>query len=150
MAASTTVTIPTNGGGIGYTFPVVDFDFPDDPNGTIAKAHATHGRERRDHCSGRRRPGLRLRSAPNVVIRDGPIYAPVNNRQLNAGSAARDKAIKNEQAGQLSAAELNAIGTLATTTATATATLKVLSVTVDTFGAGYISAPTVTIADPTW
>jgi hypothetical protein len=93
---------------------VVDFDFPDDPNGTIAKAHVicleidcipvppattvTIADVVVDD------PGSGYASAPNVVIRDGPIYAPVNNRLLNAGYAAREKVTKDKKAGPLSAA----------------------------------------------
>ena len=56
-------------------------------------------------------------TAPALVIRDGTLFDPV------------------------------AHGTDPFTAATGTATLKILSVVVDTFGAGYTSAPTVDIAD---
>ena len=92
-------------------------------------------------------PGSGYAVAPNVVILDGPIYAPLNNRQLNAAYAAREQAIKGKKSGPLSAAEVAAIGPAAATQATAKATLKVLSVTVDTFGSGYTSAPDVLITE---
>ena len=52
--------------GSGYTFPTVDFDLPDDPNGTIARAHGRvqhHDRyDHRDHC--RRSRGRATRPPP--------------------------------------------------------------------------------------
>ena len=101
--------------GTGYKFPTVDFDMPDDPNGTIARAHADF-----DAVTGEitgivvDQPGSGYSTAPGVVIRDGTLMDPI----LNGGSGA-----------------------------TATATLKVLSVTLDTYGAGYTSEPTVTFGD---
>ena len=144
--------------GDGYTMPLVDFDFPSDPNGTIAKAHVVcvetdcipvapattvtiAGIVVDD-------PGSGYTVAPNVVIRDGPIYAPLNNRALNAALAARAEVMKTKPSGPLSAEEVEAIRPAATINATATATLKILSVTLDTFGAGYTSAPLVAITDP--
>jgi len=135
-------------GGLGYTNPVVDFDFPNDPNGIIAKAHAVMDGSGTITAVVVDDPGSGYASAPNVVIRDGPIYAPVNTRLLNAAYAARDKVLKDKKAAPLSAAEVAAIGTAASTSATATATLKILYVTVNTFGSGYTSAPSVDITDP--
>jgi FtsP/CotA-like multicopper oxidase with cupredoxin domain/uncharacterized protein YcfL len=103
--------------GSGYTFPTVDFDAPDDPNGTQATAHADF-----DPTTGAitalviDNAGSGYSSAPHVVIRDGTIEDPI--RVGGAG-------------------------------ATASATVKVLSVALDAFGSGYTAAPTVTIADDT-
>ncbi|HET6493980.1 MAG TPA: multicopper oxidase domain-containing protein, partial [Thermoleophilia bacterium] len=122
--ASTAATATAYGGvdavalgdpGSGYTFPTVDFDMPDDPNGTIAKAHAEF-----DQQTGEITaivvddPGSGYLAAPGVVVRDGTLMDPI----LSEG-----------------------------TSATATATLKVLSVTLDTYGAGYTSDPTITFDD---
>jgi hypothetical protein len=102
--------------GSGYTFPTVDFDMPDDPNGTMAVAHAEY-----DTNSGVitalivDNPGSGYSSAPNVVIRDGTVMDPIRN---NPGQGA-----------------------------SCTATLKALSVTLDTFGVGHTSVPWVKITD---
>jgi FtsP/CotA-like multicopper oxidase with cupredoxin domain len=122
-----TVTLSDN--GAGYTFPTVDFDLPDDPNGIQAKGHvecveancqpANPG----DTVSITRvvvdEAGSGYSSAPGVVIRDGTQFDPVAH-DPTAGTFAEAKA---------------------------TATMKVTSVAVDTPGAGYTSAPTVDIAD---
>ncbi len=61
-------------------------------------------------------PGSGYFTAPNVVVRDGTVFDPINP-------------------------PTNFVA------ATGAATLKVLSVALDTFGAGYTSAPAVTFAD---
>ena len=108
--------VTVGNGGTGYTFPTVDFDMPDDPNGTQAKGHATLGLSGAISGIVVTDPGSGYASAPNVVVRDGTLMDPINN----AGSGA-----------------------------TATATVNVVSVGLDTFGAGYTSLPTVLITDPT-
>ncbi len=104
--------------GAGYSFPTVDFDLPDDPNGIQAKAHveldATTGAVTQIIIDS---AGSGYSSAPNVVIRDGTIFSPV----------AHDPAAFAE--------------------ATAKATISLASVTVDSFGTGYTAAPDVTITD---
>ncbi|MCA9874914.1 MAG: multicopper oxidase domain-containing protein [Anaerolineales bacterium] len=66
--------------GSGYTFPTVDFDLPDAPGGEQAKAHAEF-----DPATGAitavivDNPGSGYSAAPNVVIRDGTIFDPINN-----------------------------------------------------------------------
>ncbi len=144
--------------GVGYTMPLVDFDFPSDPNGTIAKAHVVCVEPNCIPIAPATTvtidsivvddPGSGYTVVPNIVIRDGPIYAPLNNRALNAALAARAEVMKTKPSGPLSAEEVEAIRPAATFDATATATLKILSVTMDTFGAGYTSAPLVSITDP--
>ena len=103
--------------GSGYTFPTVDFDMPDDPNGVQATAHATFDADDRAPSPGIvvDNPGSGYSSAPNVVIRDGTLMDPI----INGGSGA---------------------------TATATVNVLERSA-LDTFGAGYTSAPTVAITD---
>ncbi len=113
------VIISAGNEGLGYTFPTVDFDLPDDPNGTQAKAHATF-----DAITGAitgvvvDSPGSGYSSAPNVVIRDGTIFSPI----------------------------AHAVGTF--TQAVATTTITIQSIMLDTYGSGYIAAPAVTISDP--
>ncbi|HET9316426.1 MAG TPA: hypothetical protein VFQ51_12605, partial [Vicinamibacteria bacterium] len=116
-----TITDP----GANYTMPTVDFDLPDDPNGTQARGHVECV-EAVDcsHADGEfvtpstvviDEPGSGYSVAPNVVIRDGTLFDPI------AGA----------------------------TPATAVATLTIQTVVLDTFGAGYTTAPDVTFADAT-
>ena len=81
--------VVVSNGGLGYTMPVVDFDFPDDPNGIIAKAHALLDVNGTITAVVVDDPGAGYSASPNVVIHDGPIYAPLNNRQRNAALAAQ-------------------------------------------------------------
>ncbi len=156
--ASVTATATAYGGidslvlgnpGSGYTMPTVDFDMPDDPNGVLAKAHATL-----DPGTGAitalviDNPGSGYASAPNVVIRDGTIWAPINHRAADA-AVARSQAIQADRDGRLSGTGVNSLGPAVLANATATATLSIASATVTTFGAGYTSVPTVTISDLT-
>ncbi|HPT24549.1 MAG TPA: multicopper oxidase domain-containing protein [Anaerolineaceae bacterium] len=130
--------------GLGYTMPTVDFDMPDDPAGTKAKAHVTW-----DTNTGVitgliiDNPGSGYSKAPNVVIRDGTQFNPLNRRQFNAGQAMRQEELANPGAG--SSISNNRIEVLSN--ATAVATIKIDSIGLDTFGAGYTSAPTVAIAE---
>jgi len=101
--------------GIGpYQFPTVDFDLPDGPDGVKAMAHAVLDASGNITGIVVDQPGFGYSVAPNVVIRDGTIFAPINN----GGSGAM-----------------------------ATATLTVQTVVVNSFGAGYTSAPTADITD---
>ena len=115
--------------GSGYKFPTVDFDLPDDPNGTQAHGAAVCADPFPD-CNLTdpdatldvvgvtvTDPGSGYTSVPGVVIRDGTLFDPINHDP----------------------------GTF--TEATGTTTLKIVAVALDTFGAGYTSAPTVTFAD---
>ena len=114
--------------GVGYSFPTVDFDLPDDPNGVQAQGHAVCGAPHADCNRGTDtatmtvesivvdNPGSGYATAPNVVVRDGTVFDPINPPSDFVA-------------------------------ATGAATLSVLSVALDTFGAGYTSAPTVTFGD---
>ena len=118
--------------GSGYTMPTVDFDYPDDPNGTQATAHAVCvvTADVQADCSHTAdvpvqiesvmvdNPGSGYTSAPGVAILNGTQSDPVN---LADG------------------------GTLAT----ATTTLALGAVNVLEFGTGYTSSPDVAITDPT-
>ncbi|MGW3268293.1 multicopper oxidase domain-containing protein [Streptomyces sp. NPDC001056] len=67
-------------GGSGYTMPTVDFDLPDDPNGTVAKGHvdpadlAADGSVRKVTVDD---PGSGYSSAPGVSIHNGTLADPV-------------------------------------------------------------------------
>ena len=126
--ASGTVATATAYGGVdavkltapgkGYTNPTVDFDLPDNPDGVPARAHAEF-----DTATGAitaivvDQPGSGYSYAPNVVVRDGTIFDPINH-----------------DPGTFEAANT-------------TATLTVQTVALNDFGAGYTAAPLVTIAD---
>jgi FtsP/CotA-like multicopper oxidase with cupredoxin domain len=83
--AGITVDIP----GSSYTMPTVDFDLPDAPDGVQARAHAEF-----DSISGAitavvvDNPGSGYSSAPNVVIRDGTLFDPINNGGSGATATA--------------------------------------------------------------
>ncbi|GAA0925919.1 choice-of-anchor D domain-containing protein [Kribbella koreensis] len=112
-------------GGSGYTMPTVDFDLPDDPNGTVAKGHVpmiANG----DPVDGMNAngtitavvvdsPGSGYSTAPAVTVRDGTIFDPITG----------------------------------STPATATADLKLVAATVTDPGTGYTSTPAVAVTDPT-
>jgi FtsP/CotA-like multicopper oxidase with cupredoxin domain len=135
----------TNGGS-GYTMPTVDFDMPDDPNGVQAKAHVvwiTATGVISDIVLDN--PGSGYATAPNVVIRDGTIFSPLNNRAKSRAEAAREQLLNAIEQGQDRSQAIEGIAALVD--ATASATIKIDSVQLDTFGVGYTSAPTVTITD---
>ncbi len=76
--------------GSGYTNPTVDFDLPDAPDGVKASAHAVL---LQDGSGGIAEivvdnPGSGYSSAPNVVIRDGTIFDPINNGGSGAQATA--------------------------------------------------------------
>ena len=131
-------------GGSGYTLPTVDFDYPDGVGGVQAKGHVIW-----DTVTGVitgvviDNPGSGYSRAPNVVIRDGTQFNPLNRRQFNAAQAAREQSILDAQGGQIQA--LPRVNVL--DNAIVSATIKVQSIVVDTFGAGYTSVPTVNITD---
>lgn len=131
-------------GGSGYTLPTVDFDYPDGVGGVQAKGHVTW-----DTVTGVitgvviDNPGSGYSRAPNVVIRDGNMFNPLNRRQFNAAQAAREQSILDAEEGQIQARpRVNVLDN-----AVVSATIKVQSIVVDTFGAGYTSVPTVNITD---
>ncbi|WP_316528002.1 multicopper oxidase domain-containing protein [Kitasatospora brasiliensis] len=68
-------------GGSGYTMPTVDFDLPDDPNGTAAKGHVDPADLTADGKVAKvtvDEPGSGYSAAPGVVIRNGTLAAPIN------------------------------------------------------------------------
>jgi len=112
-------------GGSGYTFPTVEFDLPDGPDGLQAKGHVpmiVNG----DPFDGMDangtitavvvdNPGSGYSFAPGVAIHNGTLYDPIPGATL----------------------------------ATATTSLAISSIALDTFGADYNNPPTVDITDPT-
>jgi hypothetical protein len=153
-----TVTLDLTADYSGFTMPTVDFDFPNDPNGTMPKAHAIC--EQYPTCQSDvpgmtytvvgvvvDDPGSGYSVAPGVVIRDGTQENPINNRAQNRATAARVESAKAEKEGTQTAVTADAGPIVFAAMTPATATLKMLYVTVNTFGAGYTSAPTATIAD---
>ena len=131
-------------GGSGYTLPTIDFDYPDGVGGVQARGHVTW-----DTITGVitgvviDNPGSGYSRAPNVVIRDGTLFNPLNRRQFNAAQEARELGILNPQEGQVQG--LPRVNVL--DNAIVTSTIDVQSIVVDTYGAGYTSVPTVTITD---
>ena len=68
-------------GGSGYTMPTVDFDLPDDPDGTIAKAHVPPDGLTPEGVVTTvvlDDPGSGYSHAPNVVVRNGTLGDPIN------------------------------------------------------------------------
>jgi hypothetical protein len=66
------------GGGSGYTFPTVDFDLPDAPDGVQARGHAVDNEP--DGIIDSvvvDNPGSGYSTAPGVTIRDGTIFDPI-------------------------------------------------------------------------
>ncbi len=72
--------------GTGYQFPTVDFDLPDDPNGTQAKAHAEKDGDGAITAIVIDDPGSGYANAPDIIIRDGTLMDPVAN--AGAGASA--------------------------------------------------------------
>ncbi len=114
-------------GGAGYTIPTVDFDLPDGPDGTMAKAHIPRVANG-DAIDGLNSngtitaividdPGSGYTTAPAAAIRNGTMFDPV---QLADGGSP----------------------------ALITTTLALSAVNVVDFGTGYTTGPTVTFTDP--
>ncbi len=153
--------------GSGYTFPTVEFDMPDGPNGVIAKAHAVCLEDNYAPATAGATvtitgvsvddPGSGYSAAPNVRIHNGTLYDPIACNPA-AAAAARVEMMKSKDKGRFApdasaapdapSAEVAPAATAVDCGAMARATLAVQSVTVNTYGAGYTSAPTVVIGDP--
>ena len=117
-------------GGSGYTMPTVEFDLPDAPDGMMPKAHVA------SMAAGDLFDGM---DAAGTILPDGIIVdEPGSGYLFPPGVAIHNGTIFDPIA-------LNPGGSLAS----ATTTLMITSVTVDTFGSGYVSAPQVIFSDPT-
>lgn len=134
--------------GSGYTFPTVDFDWPDDPNGVLATGHVDW-----NQLTGRvtaifiDNPGSGYAKAPHVVIRDGTLNSPINNRAAKALEA-RAESLNSRADGVFAATDLVNPEAINVVDATAVATISIDAIMPDTFGAGYTSAPDVKITNP--
>ncbi len=137
-------------GGSGYTMPTVDFDLPDDPEGTMARGHV----EQADLTSDGRvlkvtvdDPGSGYTTAPAVTIRNGTIFDPISGAtEATATSTLQlvDLAVANNGSGYTSAPTVTisdvAGGTGSGATATAIADVGAIDkITVDTPGGGYLT-----------
>ena len=133
--------------GTGYQFPTVDFDMPDDPNGTKAQADATIDANGAITGITITNPGSGYATAPNVVIRDGTLLDPI----INAGAGASAIATINVTsigldtfgAGYTSAPTVtitDAVGNGSGATATAAVDNGLVSaITVTAAGTGYVT-----------
>ncbi|MGA7802189.1 MAG: hypothetical protein WCC36_15435, partial [Gammaproteobacteria bacterium] len=107
--------------GSGYTNPSVEFDLPDNPDGVQPTAHAL--------CDGQ----LVCPDGGQGVITDIIVDSPGSGYSFAPHLVIRNGTVANPVNGGSGA--------------TATATLTVQNVVLNTYGAGYTSAPTVTISD---
>jgi len=155
------VTLDPGADYSGFTFPTVDFDFPNDPNGTMPKAHPTCA-DPYPNCQSDvpgttytvtgivvDDPGSGYSVAPGVVIRDGTQANPINNRAQDRAKVARIESARAEREGTQAAVAAFAGPIVFAAMTPASTTLVMQYVTVETFGAGYTSAPSATINDPT-
>lgn len=157
------VAAVTLGGGdySGFTFPTVDFDFPNDTeNGRIAKAHpvcAIPYPTCQSDVPGATYtvtgvvvddPGTGYSVAPGVVIRDGTEANPINNRAQDRAKVARVDSMKAEKEGKSEAFDSQAVEPIEfANVVPASSTLFMDYVILNTFGSGYTSAPTAIIND---
>ena len=141
--------IALTGGGTGYQFPTVDFDMPDDPNGTQAKAHVEIDAAGAITLIVLDDPGSGYMTAPNVVIRDGTLLDPVANAGSGATATATlrvtsvavdDPGVGYTSAPVVTIADATGAGSGALATATI-ATGAISAITVDTPGSGYVAGP---------
>ena len=116
-------------GGLGYTFPTVDFDMPAGSGGVQAQGHAVCVGDPVDgpYCQG---TDLTIESI--VVDSGGSGYSTAPGVAILNGT-------------RFDPAALNPGGHYAT----ATSSLSITAIGLNTFGANYKSAPDVTITDPT-
>ena len=134
--------------GTGYTAPTVDFDMPNDPNGTQAKGHVTKDANGAITAVVVDTPGTGYSSAPGVTIHDGTVANPINNAGAGASATATinvlSVGVDTVGAGYTSAPSVaitDATGSGSGATATAaidTGAISAINVTAP--GTGYITA----------
>ncbi len=112
-------------GGNGYTMPTVEFDLPDAPDGVQAKGHVPM------IVNGDAFDGMDANGTITAVIVD----SPGSGYSFAPGVAIHNGTLYDPIAGA--------------TLATATTTLSISSIVLETFGADYNNPPTVDILDPT-
>ena len=133
--------------GTAYQFPTVDFDMPDDPNGTQATAHAVKDANGAITAIIIDNPGSGYLTAPNVVIRDGTVMDPVANGGAGASAVSNltisSVALDTFGAGYTSAPTVTITDSVGNGTgATATASVDtgaVTAITVTAPGSGYVT-----------
>lgn len=142
-------SITITASGLGYTLPTVDFDMPDGPGGVKATGTVTMDASGAITGINIVNPGSGYSKAPNVLIRDGTQFNPLNRQQFNAGQLIRQQELLSPDAGTNIQSSTDALPKTinAIANATAAATIKVDSIGLDTFGAGYTAQPTVTISE---
>ena len=134
--------------GSGYTMPTVDFDMPDDPNGVQARrTPSSLGPDRRATITADRggQPGSGYSHAPNVVIRDGTLFDPINggdrrHRDGHAGDHVDHRG--HPGAGYTSAPTVTITDPTGTARRAATATVSaggVTAINLTAAGSGYIT-----------
>jgi FtsP/CotA-like multicopper oxidase with cupredoxin domain len=135
--------------GLGYTNPTVDFDMPDMPGGVKATAVVTMNAVGAINGITIVNPGSGYSKAPKVVIRDGTQFNLLNRQQFAAGQAIRQQELLSPNEGNNIQSMPEALPRTiqAINTATAVATIKIDSIGLDTFGAGYTAVPSVAITD---
>ncbi len=87
-------------GAAGYTNPTVEFDMPDDPNGTTATGHATLDASGAVTAIVVDDPGSGYYTAPNVRVYNGTLFDPIAC-QLAAAAAARVETMKSNDQGRI-------------------------------------------------
>ena len=133
--------------GTAYQFPTVDFDMPDDPNGTRATGHAVKDANGAITQIVIDNPGSGYLTTPDVVIRDGTLMDPVANGGAGASAVATlavsSVALDTFGAGYTSAPTVTItdfVGNGSGATATATvANGAVSAITVTAPGTGYVT-----------
>jgi FtsP/CotA-like multicopper oxidase with cupredoxin domain len=141
--------------GSGYTMPTLDFDMPDDPNGEKATGHvecvevncapAADGETVTITGVVVDNPGSGYSSAPNVVIRDGTLFDPINSGASGATATATlaiSSITVDDFGSGYTTAPTVTIDDPTGTGATATANVDaggVTAISVDTAGSGYIT-----------
>ncbi len=118
-------------GGSGYSMPTVDFDFPDDPNGTQATAHVV--------CVVTPDVAADCTHAADVTVSVDSVVVDTRAPATPAPPGSRSSTARRPTRSPWRPAARQA---------TATSTLALSAVNVLDFGTGYASAPTVDITDP--
>ncbi len=142
-------SVQLSDGGSGYTMPTVDFDLPDDPEGTIARAHVDPADLTADGVVTNVTiddPGSGYSSAPGVTVRDGTIYDPINGATPAkatadlklVGATVTDPGTGYTSAPTVEVTDPTGSGTGAAVTAV-TDVGSISGITVDSPGDGYLS-----------
>jgi FtsP/CotA-like multicopper oxidase with cupredoxin domain len=141
-------SVTVTNAGTGYTAPTVDFDMPNDPNGTQAKGHVTTDANGAVTGIVIDTPGSGYSTAPGLAIHDGTVANPINNAGAGASATSTinvlSVGVDTVGAGYTSApsvavTDANGSGSGATATA-AIDTGAISAINVTAPGTGYITA----------